>query len=255
VASPYADLWTDLTAQAVEPLLRAVDLRPGTTFVDVASGPGHVARVAAEQGARVLGIDFAPEMVALARAAHPDPWFCVGDAEVLPLRDAGCDAIVMSFGMLHLGQPERAAGEALRCLRSGGRYAFTVWAMPEEAVAFGAALRAIHDHGDPNVQLPAGPPFFRFSDPDACRQLLDGAGFREVAVETVPLTWRLPSISAVFEALFRGTPRTGGLLRRQTPEALYAIRGQFIAELAKYETEAGAVIPMPAVLAAGVRPA
>ena len=35
---------------------------------------------------------------------------------------------------------------------------------PEEAVGFGLVLRAVREFGNPDVPLPEGPPFFRFSD-------------------------------------------------------------------------------------------
>jgi len=48
----------------------------------------------------------------------------------------------MNFGILHLGQPEKALLEAYRVLRSGSRFAFSVWAAPDETIGFGIVLRA-----------------------------------------------------------------------------------------------------------------
>jgi len=62
--------------------------------------------------------------------------------------------------------------EALRVLRPGGGYAFTVWAKPEEAVGFGIILDAVRKHGNPDVPLPPGPPIFRFSDASECDNVL-----------------------------------------------------------------------------------
>jgi SAM-dependent methyltransferase len=249
VAGPYADHWTGLTGQAIDPLLAAVNARAETRLLDVATGPGWVAAAAAQRGAQAIGIDFSPSMIALARQARPGPRFLVGDAEALPLCDASCDAVVMAFGMLHLARPERATAEARRALRRGGRFAFTVWAPPEEAVGFAITLRAIRDHGDPNIPIPTGPPFFRFSDAESCRALLREAGFADPTVEILPLVWQVPEPAAIFEGLHRGTPRTGGLLRRQTPQALAAIRAAVIRDLAAYTRDGAVAVPMPAVLA------
>ncbi len=251
VAGPYADHWTSLTGQTVEPLLGAARARAGTTLLDIASGPGVAARAAARRGASVTGVDFSPAMVARARQSNATAHFLVGDAEALPLPDASCDAAVMNFGLLHLGRPERAVAEAHRVLRLGGRFAFTVWAPPEDAVGFAIILRAINQHGDPNVPLPPGPPFFRFSDPDACRALLREAAFVEVSVQRLPLVWRLATPADFFEAMLHGTARTGGLLRRQTPAALAAIRAAVLDDLAAYVRDGGVWLPMPAVLASG----
>ena len=45
--------------------------------------------------------------------------------------------------MLHLARPERAMTHAVRVLKPGGCFAFTVWAEPEEAVGFGIILKAV----------------------------------------------------------------------------------------------------------------
>lgn len=248
-ARAYADHWTGLTGQAIASLLDAVGVRAGAMLLDVASGPGEVAAAAARCGARVLGVDFSPAMVALARRAHPGLRFVIGDAEALPLRDACCDAVVMNFGMLHLAQPEVAVRQAHRVLRRGGRFAFTVWATPDQTLGFAVTLEAIREYGDPQVPVPEGPPFFRFAERDACVAVLRGAGFRNPRVETLPLRWRLPNVEAAFVAMHEGTARTGGLLRRQTREALVAIRAAMECALAPHVRDGAVELPMPAVLA------
>ncbi len=170
-------------------------------MLDVASGPGLVAAAAAERGVRVTGVDFASAMVDQARRRYPEIAFREGDAESLAFADGGFDAVVMSFGMLHLARPDAAIAEAHRVLRPGGRYAFTVWAAPEKAVGFGMALRAIEKFGKAQVTLPDGPPFFRFSDPAGTRATLEQAGFTDVELKELPLVWRLTSAGAAFEAL------------------------------------------------------
>ena len=212
VAQQYHDAFATLTSQSVDPLLDAAGVRSGARVLDVATGPGYVAAAAARRGAAVVGVDFSLVMIRQAQHLHPGIDFREGDAEALPFPEAGFDAVVMSFGLLHLGRPEQALAEARRVLTSGGRLAFTVWAQPEEAVAFGIVLRAITDHGNPNVPLPAGPPFFRFSDPEECRRVLLAVGFAAPRVTPVPQVWRLPAPAALFDAMAHGTVRTAALL-------------------------------------------
>src|SRR5438552_15190272 len=180
--SEYEDAFARLTSQAIEPLLEAVALRPGIRLLDVATGPGYVAAAAAARGARAVGVDFSAPMVAHARTINPAVEFQEGDAEALPFPDRSFDAVVMNFGMLHLARPERAMTQAARVLKPGGWFAFTVWAKPEEAVGFGIILKAIQSHGNPGVQLPQGPSFFRFSEPAECDRTLSEAGFVSVRV-------------------------------------------------------------------------
>lgn len=254
IPAQYHKGFGELTVQAVEPLLNAARVRSGTRVLDVASGPGYVAAAAAGRGAQVTGVDFAAPMVAQARARYPGIDFREGDAEALPFSDATFDAVVISFGMLHLGRPEHALAEAWRVLRPGGRVAYTVWAKPEQAVAFDIVLRAVERLGNPDAPLPPGPPFFRFSDAGASIEALSTTGFVEPEVVQVPQWWRLPSEEALFEVMQAATVRTGGLLRAQTPAALGAIRKAICAEASAYRKDGVVELPMPAVLASASKP-
>ena len=256
VAKAYSSGFMPLTSDAIAPLLDAVEIKRGQWLLDIACGPGITAGVADERGVRTVGIDFSPAMVAIARQLHPALTFAVGDAEDLELPDATFDAAVMNFGLLHLARPEKALAEAARVLRPGGRFAFTVWARPEEAVAFKIVLDAVSAHGDPTVPLPTGPYFFRFSDEAECRKELAAAGFEDVEISVLPLVWRLSSPEALVAAIEEGTARSRGLLLAQKPEALTAIREAVRQSAKAYQRSATELaIPMPAVLASAEKPA
>jgi SAM-dependent methyltransferase len=253
--SEYEDAFARLTNQAVEPLLDAVDLRPGIRLLDIATGPGYVAAAAAARGARVVGIDFSAPMVARARELNPAVEFQEGDAEALSFPDTSFDAVVMNFGILHLARPERAMKQAARVLKPGRCFAFTAWAKPEEAVGFGIILNAIQTHGNPEVQLPQGPPFFRFSDPAECDRTLREAGFSDVKVTRVPQVWRFHAPDEPLKAFYNGGVRIKAILRAQSSEALEAIR-MAVRDAAEKLIRHGVIeIPMPAVLASALKPA
>jgi ubiquinone/menaquinone biosynthesis C-methylase UbiE len=254
IPQQYHNAFASLTSQTIVPLLRAVRVAPGVRLLDVATGPGYAAAVAADHGAEVIGIDFAPAMVAQARRHYPTVEFREGDAEKLPFPEASFDAVIMNFGLLHLGRPERALAEAHRVLHPGGRFGFTVWARPEEAIGFQIVLRAVESYGKLDVGLPQGPNFFRFSDPKECQRSLLDAGFTSVSVETIPLTWRLNSPDALFENMFESTVRTAGLLRGQSADAIRVIR-RAVRESAMLHLKGDCVeLPMPAVLASARKP-
>ena len=71
LASSYNEAFTPVAEHAIEPLLRCAKVGEGTRLLDVASGPGELTARAAQRGADVIGVDIAPEMVALARTKHP----------------------------------------------------------------------------------------------------------------------------------------------------------------------------------------
>ncbi len=249
VPEEYHRAWGSLTSQTIPALLDAVAIKPGIKLLDIATGPGYAASAAAARGADVVAIDFSAAMVRQARQIHPEVAFREGDAEQLPFPAAMFDAAVMNFGILHLGRPDEALREAYRILKSGGRFAFTAWAPPQETVGFRIVLDAIREQGTLEVQLPEGPPFFRFGDPEECVRSLRDAGFAGPQVSKIAQLWRLPGGDGLFEAMKESTVRTAGLLRRQSPDALVRIAAALRAATEPYRKGDGVELPMPALLA------
>lgn len=254
IPDSYHKAFGQLTTQTLDALLDAARVKNGVKFLDIAAGPGYVAAAAAKRGATVLGVDFSKSMVEQARQLHGDIDFREGDAEALPLGNGLFDAAAMNFGILHLGYPEKALVEAHRVLRSGGRFAFSVWCNPKETIGFGIVLRAVEMHGEPRVELPEGPPFFRYSDPDECVRGLIAAGFEAPNVAKVAQVWRLPAGDGLFDAMLESTVRTAGLLRAQKPSVLNKIREAMWAEVGKYTKRGVVRLPMPALVASATKP-
>ncbi len=253
IPDAYHNAFGELTTQAIDALLDAVGVEGGVKLLDIASGPGYVAAAAAERGATVVAIDFSRAMVSRAKKRFPAIEFREGNAEELPFESCLFDAAVMNFGLLHLARPEQALLEAHRVLRRRGRFAFTVWAAPQDAIAFGIVLRAVKAHGEPEVALPEGPPFFRFSDAAECSRALLAAGFKSFNVTKVKQAWRFPAGDWLFEAMKDATVRTAGLLRAQSPEASDKIRRAIREELEKYRKGERVALPMPAILATATK--
>jgi SAM-dependent methyltransferase len=253
IPDQYHQAFGNLTTQSVGSLLDAARVKRGVKFLDIASGPGYVAAAAAKRGAIVLGIDFSSAMLTQAQLLHPGIDFRQGDAEQLPLGNGLFDAAAMNFGILHLGHPEKALVEAHRVLRPGGRFAFSVWCNPKETVGFNIVLRAVESHGEPHVELPEGPPFFRYSDPKECECSLIAAGFESPRVTKVSQVWRLSAGDGLFDAMNDSTVRTAGLLRAQSPSMLNKIRASMREQLKKYTKNDLVELPMPALIASGVK--
>lgn len=93
----------------------------GQTVVDVGCGGGRAVAELAERGARAVGVDHDPEMIAVARERWPAGEFHAGDACKLPL-ESGSVAGYRADKVLHtLSDPVRAVAEARRVLAPGGR--------------------------------------------------------------------------------------------------------------------------------------
>jgi len=118
-------------APGAQEFIARLGIRPGETILDVACGTGNLAIPAAKAGARVSGIDIAPNLIAEAqleaRAAGVSIAFEVGDAESLPYLRGQFDTTVTMFGAMFAFRPERAAAELIRVTRPGGRIAMANW--------------------------------------------------------------------------------------------------------------------------------
>jgi ubiquinone/menaquinone biosynthesis C-methylase UbiE len=123
-------------------LLRAAGLAPGMRVLDLGSGAGNVARLAAElvgpEGA-VVGIDADPAAVERARQ-HTDAanvQFQVADVQTLDGVAGGFDMVLGRLVLMYLPDPADALRQAVSRLRPGGLVCMHeadltyLWASPE----------------------------------------------------------------------------------------------------------------------------
>jgi len=106
-------------------LVALAQLGPGQRALDVCCGTGDVALTLARTGAQVTGLDFSPEMLAVARrraqTSNAPVEFVQGDALALPFADATFDAVTISYGLRNLADFAAGLAEMARVLRPGGR--------------------------------------------------------------------------------------------------------------------------------------
>jgi len=95
--------------------------KSGDRVLDCATGTGDLAIAFRKAGASVVGTDFVPEMIDIARAKAPDIEFDVADVTRLPFDDASFDVASISFGIRNVDDPRRGLGELARVVRSGSR--------------------------------------------------------------------------------------------------------------------------------------
>jgi len=252
VADKYDSTWAGSTRQFIAPLLDTAEVGDKMSILDVGCGPGYVSAAAAERGATATGLDFSAAMIAIARKKFPRISFHEGDAQNIPFDDKTFDRVVANFALLHLAEPECALAEALRVLKHGGKFGFTTWARKEENPFLRLVDDAIQACANLNVDLPPGPPYYLFENPEEFRAALSRAGFDGASMKFIRHTieWQVPSTSFVFETERNAGVRTAGLLARQTPATLDAIKARIENAVRSYAKGNGFAIPMSAYIVA-----
>ncbi len=114
-----------------EHVVEAVGLAPGMDVLDLACGAGNATIPAARSGARVTGLDFQPDLLAIARERAADAMVEVewveGDAQELPFADASFDRVISTFGHMFAPDHERTAAEMKRVRRPDGAIGICCW--------------------------------------------------------------------------------------------------------------------------------
>jgi demethylmenaquinone methyltransferase / 2-methoxy-6-polyprenyl-1,4-benzoquinol methylase len=186
---------------------RAIDelhLAPGARVLDLCTGTADLAVAAVRRGraGAVVGIDFAGEMLKLARqkvirrSMDPVVRLVRGDAMAIPLHDGTCEAATIGFGIRNVADPAAALREIARVLGPGGRLAILEFGQPRVpgistlyAWYFRYLLplvgRLVSRHRSAYSYLPAS--VGTFPPPPEFARLIGASGFSDV--RTVPLTF------------------------------------------------------------------
>jgi SAM-dependent methyltransferase len=252
LADTYHAFFASVTSHAAEPLLTAAMVGERMSVLDVACGSGVVAKYAALRGAFVTGVDLAPRMLELAAKLNPGCRFREASADSMPFDDGAFDAAVCAFGIGHFPDPPVAVAECARVIRAGSTCAFAWWDLPTRNRMHGVLMAALEEvNPTPPVDLPAGPPLFRYSEDEAFRSLLESAGLLNVSVAAHTFTWRLPSAEALWKGSMGCMARNSALINSQTPEIRERIRAASIRHANKHLAADGLLLPMAFKVCAG----
>jgi ubiquinone/menaquinone biosynthesis C-methylase UbiE len=212
-------------------LLDEAELRLRQRVLDIATGPGTVARLAAmrvgPQG-RVVATDIAQPMLDIAKSKIQPPSsapieYLQSPAAPLAAATGSFDAVLCQQGLQFF--PDRAAAllEMRRVLKPSGRAAIAVWAELERNqiyAAFHAALLATAP--SELAQLITAP--FSWPSGAALKVAAEDAGFRQVRLVTRSLPMVLEGGVEQAVRAFAGTPTSPGVasLAQEVQAAFFA---------------------------------
>lgn len=148
----YARIGTTLQIVG-ETLAEVMNLRPGSSVLDVAAGNGNATLAFARRWCEVTSTDYVDALLARGRlraeAEGQIVTFQIADAEQLPFADGSFDAVVSTFGVMFAPNQAKAASELGRVCRPGGMIGMANWT-PEGFI--GQVFKTLGRH----VAPPAG---------------------------------------------------------------------------------------------------
>lgn len=223
-----------LMAPIAEAVVGAAGLVNGEAVLDVGCGSGATTLAAAWRvgpTGRAVGVDISGALVELARRRAGEDGiesaeFLLADAQVHAFGPV-FDAVVSRFGVMFFPDPIAAFANLRRALKPEGRLAFAAWRSPEENPLSQIPLRAAAPF------LPEPPRFerdapgrFAFAERERVRAVLEGGGWREIAIAPLDVASPLS-----FDELLTMSLRVGPLnpILKDADEALRRKVGEAVA--------------------------
>lgn len=260
VAAGYDDPALRFFPFCADRLIARLNPAPGSKLLDIASGTGAVALAAAQAvGAhgRVTAIDLAEAMLdrLQAKISH----FGIGnidlhvmDASRLDFRRDYFDYTVCSFGLFFLPDMAAALREWARVLKPGGRLLFTAFGKAAFQPMMDLLLARLRADGILSDTDDAPLAATRLADPALCRELLAGAGLRQIEVATDQLGYHLKDESQWWDVLRNSGARRW--IEQIPPSRRKLFREAHLAEVRPLAGESGLWLDVETIMAGGIKP-
>lgn len=241
-------------------MVEHLDLQPGQTVLELASGPGDTGFLAAElvrPGGSLISSDASRAMLGVAAGRARDLGvrnveFKRLELEWIDLPAASVDAILCRWGLMLTSDPASALQEARRVLRPGARIALSVWDVPERNPWATVPGRALLELGHIEPPDPDAPGMFALADRDRLEDLLHGAGFLEVVVDSVELSRAETGVDAFLAETLDLNQTMADVRARLSADQWAEVRAQVASLSAPFTRPDGAVrFPACALVAAG----
>ncbi len=255
--------------EATQTMLDEAQVGPGKRVLDVAAGAGDqtldIARRVGTSGA-VLATDVSPGILASAQknakvAGLMQVSTQVADAQSLGLAGADFDAAVCRLGLMFCRSPLAALSEIRAALRPQGRFTGLVFGPPERNPCLAITLATARKHaGLANVSAAMPTSAFEpgtlmsLGKPGLLEELLQTAGFVDIAVRTVSAPFHAPSAAHYVDFLRSSASPIIEILAPLSAPAKQVAWNDITAQLSALSTRSGWVGPNELLLCTATAP-
>ena len=231
--------------------LRLSALAPNSEVLDVATGPGTLALMAAEQGHTVTAIDVSRGMIDRLRAAATARKIRidskVGDGMALELPNDRFHAAFSMFGLMFLPSRARGMSELLRVLRPGGKAVVSSWVPLDQIPFLKLTLGSIAE-----LVPTAAAPQRALETAEACVTEMGTTGFSDVRVERATVAFEAPTLKELW-AWYPSTIAPLVALSKQVGEGFPAVLEKVYGRLEAHFGPGPIKVEMPALLTVGTK--
>jgi len=237
----YDRYFVPLLRHCSERCLDMAALQPGERVLDVATGTGVAAFLAAERvGAqgKVIATDISQKMVDVVqeeveRRGVTNMGFERVDAEELTYPDDHFDAVLCVLGLMYPADPQRAIEQMHRVLKPGGRAAVAVWGRRDRC-----GWAEIFPIVDSRVNSDVCPLFFQLGGEGALRFAFERAGFSDCRDERLDSPLEFAGENDVLAAVFAGGP-VALAYSKFSPELRDEVHAEYLASIEAYRRDGG----------------
>jgi len=243
--SPITEPWVRLQerldaffAPLAEAGIAAAQPASGEHALDIGCGCGATVLALAQRvgtGGHVNGVDISSQMLERARsrvaeARLSNVTLTLADASTYPVPTASLDLVFSRLGVMFFADPVAAFKHIHVGLKSSGRMVFVCIRSPGEnpfTMTAVQAARSVLPADALPVPSPEDPGMFSFADPARVQRILGAAGFRDIRMTPLDVSFRIPgpaADAAAFSLEFGPLPRVlAGVSQEMRAEVTKAV--------------------------------
>lgn len=230
-----AEAWAETEAQQVptyREAIRRVGIGPGQVLLELGCGSGVFLRLAADEGARVFGLDAAQPLIEIARERVPEADLRVGDLQFLPYEDDFFDLVAGFNSFFFAADMTAALREAGRVAKPGAPVVIQVWGRPARC-DLTPMLRAMGPLRP--APAPAAPPPIPLSEPGVLERIATEAGLTPQTAFDFSYAYEYPDE----QTLVRSMLSPGGVAEAIQTSGEEAVARAIVEALAPCRTPSG----------------